>query len=437
MNVRLTKPMLAVVVGALLAGGTGVAPAFADTGRGSVADAAAALEDDPAGTPTPEPTPSDTTVTPEPTDTTVTPEPSGTTVTPEPTDTTVTPEPSGTTVTPEPTDTTGTPEPTGSTTPEPSPSTTPPPAPDKTAPKGAFSVNTTSLWVGQKVTFTQGAVSDDRSAGAQITRTVSWGDGTTSTLKATSQPAIAKQYTKNGKFTITLTVKDAAGNVGKATKVINVTTPGKWKLDKYNLWSGQKLKVTLSGVPAGTTRISFNWGDGYIDEIKPKNQSFTGYYYHRRNGGLMKGRITLRATFYNKYGATSAIYAGVVNVKTDSWKPVVKVKKPGSSNRLKSWKTVTGTVTDKGSGVPYVYVFVSRISGSKVYCYTPQKKWKRVYSDDEYNNCLPISVKPAKGKWSVKVNGLQKGTIYVDALAIDWSDHQSKWSSVKAKITKS
>jgi hypothetical protein len=437
LNARLTRPLLAVVVGALLAGGAGVAPAFADTGRDSVADAAAVLADDP--TDTPIPAPSEATPAPEPSETTPAPDPSETTPGPDPSDTTPSSEPSETTPAPDPSDATPSSDPSAPV-PDPSastPSTPPAQTPDKVAPKGAFTLNTSSLWVGQKVTFTQGSVSDDKSPAAQITRTVSWGDGSSTTLKASGQGAVNKQYTKNGKFSITLTVKDAAGNVGKTVKTLTVTTPGKWKLDKYNLWSGQKVKVSLSSVPAGTTRVRLDWGDGYTSELKPKNQSVSGYYYHRKNGGLIKGRVTLRATFYNKFGATSNIYAGVVNLKTDSWAPVVKVKKPSSSNRLKSWKTVTGTVSDKGSGVPYVYVWVSRISGSKVYCYTPQKKWKRVYSQDEYNNCLPIAVKPAKGKWSVKVNGLQKSTIYVDAVAFDWADKQSKWSSVKAKITKS
>ncbi|WP_067508652.1 PKD domain-containing protein [Actinoplanes sp. TFC3] len=437
MNARLTRPLLAVVVGALLAGGAGAAPALADTGRDSVADAAAVLGDEPADTPsTPAPEPT----TPEPS----TPAPDPSTPTEDPS--TPTEDPSTPTQDPStPTEDPSTPTQDPSTptedpsTPTQDPSTPPvtPPAPDKTAPKGAFSLNTTSLWAGQKVTFTQGSVTDNTTPWQQITRSVSWGDGTSTTLRASGQAPVNKLYAKNGKYTVTLSVKDAAGNVGKATKVVTVTTPGKWKLDKTSLWSGQKVKITLSGVPAGTTKINFNWGDGYTNWVKPKNQSFTGLYYHRKNGGLVKGKITLKATFYNKYGATSAYTVATVTLKTDSWAPVVKVKKPASSNRIKSWKTVTGTVSDKGSGVPYVYVFVSRISGSKVYCYTPQKKWKRVYTETDYNNCVPIAVKPAKGKWSVKVNGLAKGTIYVDAIAWDWADKQSKWSSVKAKLTRS
>ncbi|MFI5932773.1 PKD domain-containing protein [Actinoplanes sp. NPDC051494] len=437
MNVRrLKRPLLAVAVsGALLAGGA-LAPtaAFAtDSGRESVADASVLLDDEPSPTPTTTPPP----VTPEPSAPTspeasdpASPEPSDPT-SPEPSDP-ASPEPSDPT-SPEPSDSTS-PEPSTPASPEPS-TTTPAPAPDKTAPTGTFALNTGSLWVGQRVTFTQKTVTDNVSSAANIARVVNWGDGSSSTLKPGQ--AINKQYTRNGKFTITFTVKDKAGNTAKKTAAVTVTTPAKVKFSRSSAWLGQRITATFSGVPAGTTRIRFDMGDGYVEEIKPRNQSYNFIYYHRLNGGLVKGATVLRATYYNKYGASSAIFLGKIQVKADSWKPVVKVNKPKNANRISSWKTVSGTVTDKGSGVPVVYVWVSRIAGSKVYCYTPQKKWKQVYTEAQYNNCEPVAVKPSKGKWSVKVNGLKKSTIYVDALAFDWADKQSKWASVKSKLTRS
>ncbi|GAA2505368.1 hypothetical protein Ahu01nite_042160 [Winogradskya humida] len=428
LNARLKRPILAVVVSsALLAGGAFAAsPALAsDSGRSATADAGAVLADEPT------PDPSETTPTPEPSETTPAPDPSETTSAPEPSDT-------PTTSAPEPSDTptTSDPEPSGTTTPpvEPSsPPTSTPPVPDTIKPTGKFSLNTTSLWVGQKVTFTQGAVTDNGPV-TEVTRVVSWGDGTSTTLKATGQAPVNKQYTRNGKFTITLTVTDKAKNSSKTSSVLNVTVPGKFKISKYSIWPGERVTTTFSSVPAGTTRIRFDNGDGYVQEIKPKNQAIKVFYYHRKNGGLIKGKVTLRATFYNKFGASSAVYVGVVNVKTDSWKPVVSVKKPKNPTKIKSWKTVTGTVSDKGSGAPYVYVWVTRINGSAVYCYTPAKKWKRVYSEEQYNNCAPVAITPSKGKWSLKINGLGKGTVYVDARAWDWADNASKWASIQSKV---
>ncbi|MEV4636158.1 PKD domain-containing protein [Actinoplanes sp. NPDC049548] len=460
MKARLSRPLLAIVVGgALLAGGAlGAAPAFASDSRESSAAARAALGDEPSGDPTPTTppvsTPPATPPTSPPTSSEPPPAPSD-----EPTDpgdpgdpgdpttpATTDPAPDPTEPAPDPTvavpdPTVAVPDPTVAvpdpTVPAPDP-TEPDPA-DTTAPTGRFSLSSTSLWVGQRVTLTQGAITDDTSSADQISRVVSWGDGTSSIIYAGQAP-IKKQYTKNGRYTITLLLTDAAGNTSKATasaNTVSVTTPGKYKLDKYSLWPGQKVKITISSVPAGTSKIRFDWGDGYTNDLRGKNQSFTGLYYHRKNGGLVRGAVTMRATFYNKNGASSAVYVAKVTVKTDSWNPVVKIKKPGSSNRLKSWKYGKGTVTDKGAGVPYVYVWATRINGSKVYCFTPQRKWKRVYSQEEYENCAPIALKNNKGKWSLKLTGLKKGTLYVDAKAWDWADRGSKWASVKANITRS
>lgn len=60
-----------------------------------------------------------------------------------------------------------------------------------------------------------------------------------------------------------------------------------------------------------------------------------------------------------------------------------------------------------------------------------------MYSEADYNKCSAIEAKVSKGKWSLKLSGLKKGTLYVDARTWDWADNASKWSSVKAKITRS
>lgn len=436
MNPRLSRPLLAIAIsGALAASGAVFAgPAAADPSgtRESSVDAGALLAD-------PEPEASDPTA-----------EPSGTPSETPPTTPSAEPSVEPSTPATEPETEPSEPSAEPSTPPAslpapnpslPSPSTDPstPPTPDTTAPTGKFSINTTTLWSGQSVTLTQGAITDNQSTPEQITRVVNWGDNTTSTLRAGQAP-IKKRYAKNGKYTITFTLKDAAGNSGKATAAnptVNVVTPGKFKLNKTSVWSGQIFTLTISSVPAGTTKLALDWGDGWVTNLAPKNQTVRGYYYKRKNGGLIKGGVTLRVTFTNKIGASSAIYAGKVTVKTDSWKPVVKVKKPKNANRIKSWKTVTGTATDKGSGVPYVYAFATRITGTAVYCYTPQKKWKRVYTEEQFNDCRPLELKVNKGKWSFKLNGLKKGTLYIDAKAWDRADNASKWASIKSKITKS
>jgi hypothetical protein len=402
MKSRLSRPLLAfAVTGALVAGGSLIAgPAAADPGgtHRLPSEAASVLDD-----PTPDPT-ADPTVEP----------------TPDPT-------------------TEPTPDPTTEPTPDPTTEPTPDPTTDTVAPTGTFKLSSAALWIGQSVTLTQGAVTDETSTPDQIRRVASWGDGTSTTLTA-STAKYTHKYTKNGKFTVTVTYSDAAGNAGKATSAVSVTTPGKVKLTKTSVWNGERLHVVFSGVPAGTTKIGLNWGDGYLSTHPGKNQSVKGLYYHHRKGGLIKGAVTLRATYTNKLGDSSAILIGKVTVKKDTSKPVVKIKKPAASNKLKSWKTVKGTFKDKGATAEIVNVWVTRVTGSKTYCFTTKKKWKRYYGNAGYNKyCSRSSVEVliVKGKWSMKLPGLKKGTIYVDARAWDWADNASKWASVKAKITRS
>lgn len=430
---RLKRPLLAAVVsGALLAGGLAVgSPALADTPGGTTATVTASDDPttDPSAPATTEPTEAPTSPSADPTTSSPDPSPSE----PGPVESSPAGDPTPSEpASPEPTTPPATEEP------SPEPSTSTPPA-DVATPAGRFTLNTGAIWQGQRVTLTQGAVTDADTPLDQITRVVTWGDGATSTLKSGQAP-IAKQYTKNGTYTVTLTVKDPAGHASKSTAVVKVTTPPvKFKLDRTTVWPGQKIKVTVSGVPSGTTRIYVDHGDGYKGDRPAKNQTFYEIYYHRSNGARVFGKVTIKANFSNKFGTSNYITMATVTVKKDTWKPVVKVNKPKNATKASSWKTVTGTVSDKGSGVLDTYVWVTRISGNKLYCYTPAKTWKRVYSEAQWLNCKGIYVKAnSKGKWSLKVNGLKKGQqVLVEAVAYDWADNRSKWSTVSQKLKKS
>ena len=394
MNPRLKSPLLAAVVsGALVAGGAVyAAPAFA----GAPASVSSILADDPSDGPSP----SDSST------------PSADPTTSSPSDDPASSSPAD-------------------------PSTSPTTPPDTTAPTGRFTLNTAGLWIGQNAVLTQVGIADNGVTDpATVTRVVSWGDGTSSTLAAGQGP-VSKAYAKAGRFVVTLTLTDAAGNVTKVTSTVTVTVPGKFKFSSTSVWPGQPFNLIISAVPAGTTKITVDGGDGYVGSFRGANQTIKNVYYHRRNGGLIRGWVTLRVTFTNKYGTTSWITIGRVNVRTDSWSPVVKVTKPAHANRISSWKTVRGTSSDKGSGAPYVYVWFTRVVGSQVYCYQQNKTWKQVRTDAEYDKyCLGLPVKVSKNKWSIALKGLKKGgTLYVDAQTWDWADHASKVSSVSAKIT--
>lgn len=436
MNPRLKRPLLAAVVaGALVAGGAVYAgPAFAGTPTSSVGTV---LADDVDSSTSPSADPSTTDSTAPASDPAS--DPSSTDPTTDPTTTAPTGDPSSSAPTTEPTTTAPTTAPTTdpTTTAPTTDPTTPPPA-DTEAPKGSFTVSAGAIWIGQRITLLQGNITDNVSPATDIRRIVTFGDGSASATMYAGEGAIAHQYTRNGTFTIRLTLIDAAGNSAVAySKNVSVTTPGKLKSNTYSVWPGQYFTLSVSSVPSGTTKIYLDWGDGYVNALKGANQNIRGWYYHRTNGAKVRGYVTLRLAFVNKYGTTSWVDNIRINVRTDSWRPVVKVTKPASSNRVKSWKYVRGTSSDKGSGAPYVDVWVTRVSSGKVYCYTPKKTWKRVYNETQLDNCAPLEVKVSKGKWSFALNKMAKGTLYVDAITWDWADNASKWSSIKVNVTRS
>jgi len=420
----LKRPLLAAVVsGALVAGGVVLtAPAFAAPAPGVPGSAVAA--DEPAADPSTDPS----------TDPSAEP-PSAEPSAPE----SPSAEPSSSVPSSLPSSDAPAPEPSGSapgSEPASVPPSSEPPAPDTEAPKGSFKLSLSSFWVGQRTTLTLQGVSDDVSTPDQITRVITWGDGTTSRLAAT-QATVTKQFVKSGKFPVTMTLTDAAGNKKTQTSTITVTKPGTFKLNKSAVWHHEIFKVTIGSVPAGTTKIALHWGDGWATALQGRNQTVSGMYYHRYKGPLVPaGPVALTAVFTNKNGSTTPITVGRITIKKDSSKPVLKITTPKNPNRVSSWKTLRGAVTDKGSGGAYVAVIPMKASGGKVYCYTSKKTWIRVYDDTDLSVCI-TTVKVTKGKWSLALKGLTKGELFVSAAAQDWSDNVSNGVQVDKKLTRS
>jgi hypothetical protein len=325
---------------------------------------------------------------------------------------------------------------------EPPPADDDPPPPaedptpvDTTAPVGSYELSLTSVWVGQRITLTDLGVTDDVSGAEGITRTVTWGDGVTSTLTPGAEP-IGKRYAKAGKFTVTVTLTDEAGNTATAAlanSVVTVTMPGKTKLSPTSVFTGGIFAITFSSVPAGTTRITLDWGDGYVQNFAGKNQTIRGYYYRTKSGALINGGIrTLKAAYTNQNGTSSPILIGNVIIKRDQWIPTVKITKPAKPSKVKSWSTLRGTAADRGAGLYNVQVWVFRTSpAGYTYCYTSKKTW--VYTPD--GSCYGILLNVTKGKWSLKMNKLAKGILEVQAKSLDWTDKQSKQATVIQKLT--
>jgi hypothetical protein len=388
-----------------------------DAPAGSTGARAAAIADDPEPTPAPtdEPGPAD----PVPTE-------------PAPT------EPAPTE--PAPTE----PAPTDPVPSDPAPSDPTPPV-DTTAPTGTFVLSSNALWTGQQLTLTQSALADAGNDVATITRVVSWGDGTSTTVSPGATKVI-KPYKKKGKFTVSVTLTDAAGNTAKAKiskPAMAVTIPtATFKLSTKAVWHHQSFKVAISKVPSGTTKIILDQGDGTLKSLKVKNPSVTLSYYKKSNKLVPAGAKTLRVTFTNKYGAATPVVAGKVTLKKDSWNPTVKLTKPSKSSASKAsaWSTVRGTAADKGSGLQKVQLFVVRANQfGDGWCYTTKKKWLKIdfENEDQDLTACTLASKVTKGKWSHKVSGLKKNyAIALVAFSLDWTDRMSSAAEAQQMLTR-
>ncbi|GAA0417791.1 hypothetical protein Aca07nite_07070 [Actinoplanes capillaceus] len=415
-----TRLAVAVVSGALIAGGTLIgAPAYAIPD--SAADApsgkypSAVTEEFATGLDAADPTPS-------PTDPTATP----TDPTPTPTDPTPTP-------------------------------TSTDPTPDTTKPTGTFVLDYTSVWTGQKIKFIQESwdYSDPGDAQDNLKRVVSWGDGTSTVLNSSTYTA-TKSYTRSGSFKVTVTITDPAGNTSAIpARTVAVTVPaGKVALDRKSVYQGTFFNLNVSKIPAGATGFLIDWSDGWVSSHRATTGSRTGQILYQwkwdaakkkyvlASGTRISGVRTLKIAWGNGkgYGAWQTI--GSINVLKDKWKPTVTIKKPSSTNRASSWKTITGTVGDKGSGVRHLGVTAVRITASgKGYCLTPARKWKRYYSESQlikYCYATGVKVKIKNGKWSLKLPaGLGKNqAIGVDAWVYDYADY-FRQTYRTARITRS
>ncbi len=313
-------------------------------------------------------------------------------------------------------------------------------------PTGRFKLDAAAFWTGQKVVLTQtGADYGDTGRGdsdATLSRKVSWGDGSSSTL-ARGATGHTKQYTRAGKFKVTVTITDRARNsFTTPARWVTVTVPGKVSLSKKTVYQGQLFAVKFAAVPAGTKSVAINWGDGWVSSHPGRNGAIPGrilYWKGDEGGRKLAGNYPIKVAFYNKLGASSYRTAGTVKVLADKWKPVVKITKPAKANRIGSWKTVKGTVSDKGAGVWSVFVGLVRVTSSgKAYCSTPKNKWKRYTSEDEfYRFCLGTRVAVSKGKWSYRTPaGLGKGELYVHAWSYDRANSRTNTSKA-AKLTRS
>ena len=236
-----------------------------------------------------------------------------------------------------------------------------------------------------------------------------------------------------------LTLTDKANNSRVVSWPVNVTVPGKTAIDKSSVWHGQRFNVRFSNVPAGTTKITLRYGDGTGIKLAGKDQVVGGIYHLKPNGMPVPTNqpLTLTAVYTNRLGDTSQIVIGKITIKTDVSVPRFTITTPKNPNRVSSWKTLRGTASDQGSGVYRIALLVARTTGTKDYCYSSKKSWIRVYNDSAPPKACQLYIPVAGGKWSLSLNGLQKGGLVVFGAPIDWASNAGEVDGVAVNLSRS
>jgi PKD repeat protein len=155
-----------------------------------------------------------------------------------------------------------------------------------------------SVSVGQQVTFTAD------SAGRDLSYSWDFGDGSRAT-----GPNVSHAFQQTNSYTVTVTVKDAAGHISTASMNITVqpTPPVASFIATPGSFGSPSVTVDASGSTIGTSSATYNWdfGDGFTDtQTVPTDQ-------HTYN---LSGTYTITLTITDSAGQTSPAVTQQVTV---------------------------------------------------------------------------------------------------------------------------
>ena len=295
------------------------------------------------------------------------------------------------------------------------------------APTADYALDYSTIWTGQKVTLTESNLADDNTPPDLITRTVNWGDGTTDLLLGTDS-TIDHSYRTTGTFAVTVELEDldgtAAGEFAGASAVSVTSVPGTFRLDKKTVYvadrRSQALTLRASGLPAASVQVE--WCDGEGNSIASKGGSVKHRYPY-------SGNFDLTVSLSNGAGTSSPRKVGTVAVKLDFQGPKIVITKPKNANKVSSWKTIRGKVSDP-AGVRQAYVVLWQVRGASTYYYNGKKWVKGKINNANFNKAIKSVSVNSKGLWAYKVKGLKKGELIAGVMAFDQVDTRSSTISL-------
>lgn len=313
---------------------------------------------------------------------------------------------------------------------------------DGTAPSASYSLDFTSLWIGQSVELTESDLKDDDTPPGELKREVNWGDGTQAQEFPADGSSLTHTFEETGDFKVTVKITDKSGLTADGTfptaNTVKVTTiPGTFSIQKKSLWIGdfaQPATVSVAKLTKAVKSGEISWGDGETSPISAKSKKASHKYAE-------PGKYRVSVVLSNDAGNSSPRNIGTITVKKDSWAPKSSVKTPANRNRVSSWKTLRGTFTDKGVGTGSVALMLGLRRGTTDYVYNynkTTKKWRWVKESpgNEMTRASLLVVKPSKGKWKAKISGLKKGHLVVAYYAVDAVGNVGEPKFKDQKLTK-
>jgi hypothetical protein len=211
--------------------------------------------------------------------------------------------------------------------------------------------------------------------------------------------------------------------------VLDTTAPdGAYKLDRSSTYLSAGIfseedttadfRITQTRAEAGATRQVLA-GDGTAAKTWSSGATFTLSY-------AKPGTFTPHVLLTDKFANTRDIKLPTVRVLTDTTAPTIHITPPAKPGKVASWRTIRGTASDSGTGLAIVGVFVMEKRGSVWWSYDFGKKtWLKGFASrrktEAKSKASPaLFGVPASGNWrSPVVKDLTKGTLYVEAIALD------------------
>ena len=138
------------------------------------------------------------------------------------------------------------------------------------------------------------------------------------------------------------------------------------------------------------------------------------------------GNFTPSVTVADQYGNTQVITLPAVHVLADNTPPKLKITKPAKASRIKSWRVIRGTASDKGTGIDSIVVGVMEKRGAYWWAYdSHHHRWlkgsKSRAKTNKHTEAWPLTARLTRnGHWhTATIRGLRAGELYIQALGFD------------------